>query len=81
MYTCSVQFVNTASDYISQPLMATFHSGEIHSTNLTVEILEDAVLEGSEHFTLHFTLPEGYENLAAGQVDTAVVTIQDNDRK
>jgi hypothetical protein len=60
--------------------MATFHSGEIHSTNLTVEILEDAVLEGSEHFTLHFTLPEGYENLAAGQVDTAVVTIQDNDR-
>ena len=65
-------------DYTMEQVTATFHPGEIYSTNITVGILEDAVMEGSEYFDLHMVLPTDYRNLSPG-LDTATVTIQDND--
>ena len=64
-------------DYTSTPITATFTAGTT-STTIDVPVTMDDIAEGSETFTIKFTIPPSLSSLLVpGEIPTTVATIID----
>ena len=75
-YSTSDGTAKAGSDYSATSSTVTFSPGE-YSKNITVPILQDAVAEGSESFTISLSSPSA--NAALGTPAIATVSINDDD--
>jgi len=64
-------------DYTSTPITATFTAGTT-STTIDIPVTMDDIAEGSETFTLRFSIPQSLNSLLVpGEIATTIATIID----
>ena len=64
-------------DYTSTPITATFPPGA-NSITVSIPVMSDDVVEGTEEFSLNITIPSSQQNFTLGRRAIAVGQIIDS---